>query len=199
MSVETRVENPPESALETTHARRPRGKTQRGTVPSAHTPRADAPTRTTVELVAEGRRLRGRRRRLVIVVLAIVVVVGFACSVMLGDRIYGPVDVWRVMIGEELAVATGLCFGLAGVTFQTMLRNPLASPDIIGISTGASAAAAIAIVMFGLGGAAVSGVAVVSGLVVAIVIYLLAFRRGGVGTRLILIGIGIAAMLESVI
>ncbi|WP_225734978.1 FecCD family ABC transporter permease [Pseudoclavibacter endophyticus] len=169
-----------------------------------------------MELVAEGRRLRGRRRRLVIAVLALVVIAGFACSVMLGDRVYGPVEVWRVMIGEEvdgatftvgslrlpratLAVATGLCFGLAGVTFQTMLRNPLASPDIIGISTGASAAAAIAIVMFGLGGAAVSGVAVVSGLVVAIVIYLLAFRRGGVGTRLILIGIGIAAMLESVI
>ena len=35
-----------------------------------------------------------------------------------------------------LAVLAGFAFGIAGVTFQTMLRNPLASPDIIGISVG---------------------------------------------------------------
>ena len=50
-----------------------------------------------------------------------------------------------------LACSPDSCFGLAGVTFQTMLRNPLASPDIIGISSGASAAAVFGIIVLGLG------------------------------------------------
>jgi iron complex transport system permease protein len=79
-----------------------------------------------------------------------------------------------------------------------MLRNPLASPDIIGISSGASAAAAFAIVLLGLGGAQVSVFAVAAGLGVAVLIYLLSYRGGVAGTRLVLIGIGVAAMLDSV-
>lgn len=97
-----------------------------------------------------------------------------------------------------LAVAAGFSFGMAGVTFQTMLRNPLASPDVIGISSGASAAAAIAIVALSLDGTQVSVLAIVAALVVALLVYTLAFRDGVVGTRLILIGIGISAMLDSI-
>ncbi|WP_262401430.1 FecCD family ABC transporter permease [Actinomadura sp. CNU-125] len=95
-------------------------------------------------------------------------------------------------------MAAGAAFGLGGVTFQTMLRNPLASPDIIGISSGASAAAAVAIVVFGLGGTQVSIFAIVASLAVALLMYVLAFRDGVVGMRLILIGIGIAAIGDSV-
>jgi iron complex transport system permease protein len=95
-------------------------------------------------------------------------------------------------------VVTGFSFGLAGVTFQTMLRNPLASPDIIGISAGASTAAAIAIVSLSLGGTQVSIFAIVSALAIALLVYTLAFRDGVAGTRLILIGIGIAAILDSI-
>ena len=51
----------------------------------------------------------------------------------------------------------GLAFGLSGALFQTMLRNPLASPDVIGISYGASAAAVLAIVVFGASGGCVRG------------------------------------------
>src|SRR5699024_7725319 len=98
-----------------------------------------------------------------------------------------------------LALLVGLSFGLGGVTFQTMLRNPLASPDIIGISSGASAAAVFAIVTLGLGRTGVSVFAVIAGLVVALIIYLLAFRDGTAGIRLILVGIGVAAMLDALI
>ena len=97
-----------------------------------------------------------------------------------------------------LATVVGLCFGLGGVTFQTMLRNPLASPDIVGISAGASAAAAFAIIVLSLGATAVSVFAIVAGLGVALLIYVLSYKDGVAGTRLILIGIGIAAMLDSV-
>ncbi|WP_437441112.1 FecCD family ABC transporter permease [Rhodococcus pyridinivorans] len=170
---------------------------------------------TGIDDLAASRIRRGRRRRLVIAVLATLVVAAFAASLMFGRTFYPPADVLRVVLGQDvaganftvgrlrlpravLAVVAGICFGLGGITFQTMLRNPLASPDIIGISSGASAAAAFAIIVLGLGGTGVSVVAIIAGLAVALLIYGLSYRGGVAGTRLILIGIGIAAMLDSV-
>ncbi|WP_238993366.1 FecCD family ABC transporter permease [Nocardioides caldifontis] len=170
-----------------------------------------------VARVRGGRRARSRRRRVVIAVLCVLVVVAYAGSLMLGSTSYTLREVLAVIVGDDapgaqfvvgrlrlpratLAVVVGLSFGLAGVTFQTLLRNPLASPDIIGVTEGASAAAAVAIVTFSLSGLVVSGVAVAAGLGIALAIYLLAYRRGvAAGTRLILIGIGVAAMMQSVI
>jgi iron complex transport system permease protein len=169
----------------------------------------------TAVAVAAGRRRRGARRRSVVAVLSVAVVVAFALSLVYGQTVYTPDEVLRVILGEQvpgasftvgrlrlpravLAVLVGLCFGLGGVSFQTMLRNPLASPDIIGISAGASAAAAFAIVTLSLGSTQVSILAITAGLAVALVVYALAYRSGVAGTRLILIGIGVAAMLDSV-
>ena len=76
-----------------------------------------------------------------------------------------------------------------------MVRNPLASPDIIGISAGASASAVIAILVLGLGGFAVSAFAFGGALLTALAIYLLAWRQGVSGYRLVLVGIGIGAMM----
>lgn len=159
---------------------------------------------------------RSGRRRLAIAVLLGGLVAGFAVTLMLGQSFTPPGDVVRVLLGEEvpgasfivgrlrlpratLSIAAGLSFGLAGAAFQTMLRNTLASPDIIGISYSASAAAVVGIVFFNLRGTAVSTVAIGVSLVVAAIIYLLAFKGGVNGTRLILVGIGIAALLESVV
>ncbi|AXG81726.1 FecCD family ABC transporter permease [Streptomyces paludis] len=167
------------------------------------------------QAVTRGRTRNARRRRLVVLTLAVLVVAAFAVALMAGQTFYPPRDVMRVILGEQvpgatftvgrlrlpravLAVTAGFSFGMAGVTFQTMLRNPLASPDIIGISSGASAAAAIAIVTLSLDETQVSVLAIVAALAVALLVYTLAFRDGVVGTRLILIGIGISAMLDSV-
>lgn len=172
-------------------------------------------TTTTLEAVTRGRVRRTLRRRVVLGVLAVLVAAAFATSLMAGRTFYPPADVLRVIAGETvpgasfavgtlrlpravLAVLVGICFGLGGVTFQTMLRNPLASPDVIGISSGASAAAAFAIVTLHLGDVGVSAFAIVMGLAVAVVIYTLSFTDGVAGTRLILIGIGIGAMLDSI-
>ena len=173
------------------------------------------PTSSAVAQVRGQRRARGRRRALTMGVVAAAIVVCAAVSLMVGNTFYTPSEVIRVILGHDvpgasftvgelrlprvsLAIVAGLSFGLGGVTFQTMLRNPLASPDIIGISSGASAAAAFAIVVLGLSGAQVSVFAIVAGLAVAFLVYLLSYRRGVAGTRLILIGIGIAAMLDAV-
>ncbi|MGA6171001.1 FecCD family ABC transporter permease [Streptomyces sp. NPDC012600] len=185
---------------------------------SAPAPARPAPHEAAPASVAAATRRRIRsasRRRLVILVLALLVLAAFAVTLMAGRTFYPPGDVLRVILGEQvpgasftvgrlrlpravLALVAGFSFGLAGVTFQTMLRNPLASPDIIGISSGASAAAAIAIVTLSLDEVQVSVLAIAAGLGVALLVYSLAFRGGVVGTRLILIGIGISAMLDSI-
>ncbi|WP_243695961.1 FecCD family ABC transporter permease [Labedella phragmitis] len=164
--------------------------------------------------VSRSKAVRARRRVVVISILAVLIMAVAAISLMIGNTVYSVTDVARVVLGQDvdgasftvgrlrlprmvLAIVVGLSFGIAGVTFQTMLRNPLASPDIIGISAGASAAAAFAIVVLGLSGTAVSVFAITAGLLVTLVIYVLSHQAGSAGTRLILIGIGIAAMLEA--
>lgn len=178
----------------------------------------DATSRLTevTRIVSAGRRRRSRRYALVVTVLAVLVAAMFASSLMFGRSFYPPAEVLAVIAGEDVPGASftvgtlrlpravaglfaGAAFGMAGVTFQLLLRNPLASPDIIGISSGASAAAVFSIVLFSLPETAVSIIATVAALATAAIIYLLSFKDGLSGTRLILIGIGIAAMLNAVV
>jgi iron complex transport system permease protein len=169
-----------------------------------------------LDAAAAGRRRRLRRQRLTVAALATLALLIFALTLTLGQSFTPPSTVLRVLIGEDvegagflvgtlrlpralLSVLAGVSFGLGGVVFQIMLRNPLASPDIIGITSGASAAAVFAIIVLSLSGPIVSILAVAAGLGVALLIYALAVRNGVAGTRLILIGIGVSAMLHSVI
>lgn len=166
--------------------------------------------------IAAGRRTRMRRRALITVALGALIALAYALSLMIGQTFYSPAEVLRVVLGETvpgasftvgdlrlpratLGLFAGFALGMAGATFQTMLRNPLASPDIIGISSGASAAAVVGIIVLGLGDTAVSLLALGGALLTAAAIYLLSNRGGFAGTRLILIGIGVAAMLDSAV
>lgn len=170
----------------------------------------------TAQAIARLRGHRQRRRVLVMTALGVVILAGVWLTLSVGQSSFAPATVWAVLRGEDLpgagfairelrlpralvALAAGAAFGLGGAAFQTLLRNPLASPDIIGISAGASAAAVFAIVVLGLGGTAVSLIAVCAGLGVAAAIYGLSWQGGANGPRLILIGIGISALLNSVI
>ncbi|WP_152349214.1 FecCD family ABC transporter permease [Brevibacterium sp. CFH 10365] len=174
------------------------------------------PLTPTAEAVVSLRRARSRRWTSIVVILSVLIVATFLASLMVGQTFYSFDKVVRVVAGEQvpgasftvgrlrlpravMALAVGLSFGLGGVTFQTMLRNPLASPDIIGISSGASAAAVFAIITLGLGTTGVSIFAIVAGLAVALLIYLLAYKNGAAGIRLILVGIGISSMLTALI
>jgi len=169
-----------------------------------------------VQLVARGRRRRARRWWIVTGSLLMAVAAAYTLSLMFGDTFYSPTEVWGVLTGQQVPGASftvgelrlprattgllaGLCFGMGGVVFQTLLRNALASPDVIGITSGASAAAVFGIVVLGLSETAVSFLATASALAAALLIYLLAYKDGGSGPRLILIGIGVAAIFDSVI
>lgn len=168
------------------------------------------------DVVAAGRRARSRRQRVVVIALAALVLVVFAISLMVGNTFYPLDEVVRVILGQTVPGASftvgelrlprasvgalaGFAFGIAGITFQTLLRNPLASPDVIGITTGASAAAVFGVVILSLSETAVSILALVGALATAAAIYLLSHRGHFAGTRLILIGIGVAAMLDALV
>ena len=159
-----------------------------------------------------------RRARAIIANVSLIAIVLCICIMMLlyGNTNYSLDVVIRVLRGENIqgatfAIATlrlprmlsgllvGIAFGIAGNTFQTMLRNPLASPDIIGVTSGSSVAAVFCILVFGLSGPAVSIISVISGLLVSMLIYLLSKDISFSGSRLILIGIGIQAMLQAAI
>lgn len=137
-------------------------------------------------------------------------------TLIYGDTIYSLNEVIRVLQGENIKGATfaiskirlprmlcgmlaGICFGVAGNTFQTMLRNPLASPDIIGITTGCSVMAVFCILILGLSGTIVSILSLISGIVVALIIYLLSKGNSFSGGRLILIGIGVQSLGSAII
>ncbi|KAB1503924.1 iron ABC transporter permease [Corynebacterium sp. 320] len=167
-------------------------------------------------LTAHDIRRHQRRARIrswcVTVALLTVMTTLACCLLMMGETFYPMSQVLQVIQGKTvpgasytvgelrlprtiLAVLVGLALGSAGMSFQTMLRNQLASPDIIGISAAASAVGVIGITMFHLDQWAVSALSLAGTLALAAAMY--AFAHGG--TRLILTGIGVGAFMNSIV
>lgn len=97
------------------------------------------------------------------------------------------------------AIVVGMALGAAGCVFQSVSRNALGSPDIIGFTTGAATGAVVQIVLFNAGATATALAAVSGGVLTAVVVYLLSRGRGATGGyRLVLVGIGVSAMLSAV-
>ncbi|MBP2110248.1 FecCD family ABC transporter permease [Paenibacillus silagei] len=170
----------------------------------------------TIEFIMAGRRQRQRRGLIVTSLLAVLACVLCCAMLLLGNTIYPASEVIRALSGEELkgvsfavniirlprmlaGLFAGFAFGIAGYTFQTMLRNPLANPNVIGITSGSSAAAVYCIVILQASGAVVSVASVIAGLATVLLIYVLSRGRTFSIGRLILIGIGLQAMLDAVI
>ncbi|WP_370517483.1 FecCD family ABC transporter permease [Pseudactinotalea sp. HY160] len=107
---------------------------------------------------------------------------------------------WRLRAPTvALGVLAGAAFALSGALFQTLVRNPLASPDILGISGGASVAAVFGLLVLGVSGIGLSLLALAGGFGVALAIYALAWR-GGVGAyRFVLVGVGFAFAGQAVL
>lgn len=144
--------------------------------------------------------------------LAAAVLLVFCLGLVIGDFPLSLADVVRSLLGtgdpgalfvvRELrlpralvGLLAGAAFGIAGAIYQTTTRNPLASPDMIGITQGA-AVAVVAGISLGLGiGTQVLGVAGAIG--AALLIYLLAGRGGANGYRVVLVGVGVSWMCAS--
>jgi iron complex transport system permease protein len=153
--------------------------------------------------------------------LTLAAVVAMLISIGVGDMYIGPWDVFQALIGTGIdinqliilefrlprvlvAFIAGASLALSGAILQGIIRNPLASPDMIGITGGAGFAAVAFLTMFSddsnnlllsinylplfaFGGATI----------VAFLIYVLAWKDGVTPIRLILIGIGLMALLQA--
>ncbi|MDQ0376261.1 FecCD family ABC transporter permease [Amycolatopsis thermophila] len=159
-------------------------------------------------------RRTARRTAVVTLVLAAAVLAVFLLALSIGDFPIALPDVVRTLFGNGTVrdnyivlrlrlpralagLLAGFAFGLSGALFQRVLRNPLASPDVIGVTAGSSLAAVLCLITFGVTGAIVPAAALVGGLVTSVLIYALAWRRGVTGHRLVLVGIGVAALAAS--
>ena len=92
------------------------------------------------------------------------------------------------------AMLVGAALGLSGALFQAVSGNPLGSPDIIGFTTGAATGALVAIILVGASPLGVSLGAIAGGVGAAALVYMLAWKNGITGNRLVLVGIGLAAV-----
>ncbi|GAC58631.1 putative ABC transporter permease protein [Gordonia hirsuta DSM 44140 = NBRC 16056] len=177
--------------------------------------------RVAVVRTADGRvSLRADLRAMLVVAVVVVATGGvFAATLMLGDLYIPAGRVLSAIFTEPatraergiarvvqdrlaralLAVLLGIALGISGAVIQSLTRNPLGSPDVIGFNTGAYTGALLVIVFGGAGGyLSASAAALAGGIGTALVVYLLAFRQGVQGFRLIVVGIGVSAMLASV-
>ncbi|HWI73169.1 MAG TPA: iron chelate uptake ABC transporter family permease subunit [Baekduia sp.] len=156
-----------------------------------------------------------RRVPITTAALALAAAALLVIAVGTGDYAIPPAGVVRALLGhgdqatafvvETLrlpraltALLAGAALGAAGAIFQSIARNPLASPDIIGFTAGSATAAVFAITVIGGGTATVASGSIAGGLLTALLVYGLAFRGGVHGYRLVLVGIGISATLEAV-
>lgn len=163
-----------------------------------------------------GMDLRTRRDALTALAFALAALTLFILTLCLGNTFYPPTKVAAVLFGAPVPGASftirelrfpraltgllaGFAFGMGGSVFQTLLRNPLASPDTIGINAGSGAAAVFFILFLKAPASAVFSAAIAAGLLTAFAVHLLGEKGGHSPFRLILCGIGFQAGFGSVI
>lgn len=170
-----------------------------------------------VPVVRSGRRRRRRRATVVTATMAVVVLALFVLTMMVGSFYVSPIGVISSVLGlgddptndfvvrdlrlptASAALAVGLALGVSGIVFQKLLGNPLASPDFVGVSSGASLFAVASIVLFNASSSAISGSALLGALLTSTLIYVLAWRDGISGYRFVLIGIGVSNFMVAII
>jgi iron complex transport system permease protein len=119
---------------------------------------------------------------------------------LLGSGEFGDVLVVRTLRLPRTMVAllAGAAFGMSGAVFQAITRNPLASPDMLGITQGAGAAVAAGVAASVGTGLGTQFLGLAGALAAAVAIYVLAWNRGTTGYRIVLVGIGVSWVCVSV-
>ncbi|MEV6238399.1 iron ABC transporter permease [Lentzea sp. NPDC051838] len=155
---------------------------------------------------------------LVTLVLAALTFLVFCVSISVGDFTIELPAVIRTIFGQGervdefvimdlrmprslIGLIVGVALGVSGALTQSIARNPLASPDVLGITGGASATAVFLVTLSG--GAAITNAvglpaaALTGGLLTGLLVYFMAWRRGIDGVRLILIGVSVSAVMQA--
>lgn len=170
----------------------------------------------TIRLLNERISFQINQRWLIATSISVLIVLSlFMLNLSAGSSWLSPMDVFKQLFGYTdefafvvetlrlpralLALFVGAALGISGLILQSIIRNPLASPDIIGITSGASFGAVL-FISLGTGIVSMSYLpfaAIAGGFVTAIIIYFLSWNKGVTPIRLVLIGIGIAAILKA--
>ncbi|MCX4544374.1 iron chelate uptake ABC transporter family permease subunit [Streptomyces sp. NBC_01565] len=164
-----------------------------------------------------GLSLRVERRALAVGLLLAVAALALAVVLIgTGDFEIAPADVVQTLLGNGtpandfivndlrlprvlVALLVGAALGMSGAVFQSVSRNPLGSPDLLGFGYGSAVGALVVIIVFHGGATEVALGAVIGGLIAGLGVYLLAYKQGISGYRLVLVGIGASAMLVATI
>ncbi len=187
------------------------------------TPTVTPPVTTRTGRVDFGRpTLRWRNLRIdviSVVTTAVLVLAALVVSIFslgAGDYDIAPWDVLRAVFGTGapfdivvvrewraprvlMALILGALLGISGAIFQSLTKNALGSPDVIGFNSGCYFGALVVILFVGAHSSALLAVgAVAGGFATAAIVYLLAFKRGIAGFRLIIVGVAVAIMIEAV-
>jgi iron complex transport system permease protein len=159
--------------------------------------------------------IRLERRSIVVCAAVALALVGMSVlALMTGSYSLSPEQVVSALAGRETglvhdivvewrlprvvaALVFGAALGVSGAVFQSMLRNPLADPGIIGFAQGSYTGALLVVLVINGSYWQLVGGALLGGVATAILVYLLAYRRGVKGFALIIVGIGVSAMLDS--
>ncbi|MFE4209742.1 FecCD family ABC transporter permease [Streptomyces goshikiensis] len=179
--------------------------------------RAGRPAEPRPLRIPGGISLRLERRALAVGLLLAVTALALAVVLIgTGDFQIAPADVVQTLLGNGtpandfivndlrlprvlVALLVGASLGMSGAVFQSVSRNPLGSPDLLGFGYGSAVGALVVIIVFKGGATEVALGALVGGLIAGLAVYLLAYKRGINGYRLVLVGIGASAMLVAVI
>ncbi|MFE1801549.1 FecCD family ABC transporter permease [Streptomyces sp. NPDC059517] len=157
-----------------------------------------------------------RRSAAVVAVLAVLLAGVMLLAACVGQTYVPPGEVWRVLRGHGgpydlivgelrvprivLGALVGAALGMSGALVQTVTRNPLASPDVIGVGHGAAAATVLALATGTVASpGALPAVSVAGGLAAAALVYVLAWRHGMQPSRFVLTGVGIGVALSAVV
>ncbi|WP_416148810.1 FecCD family ABC transporter permease [Salipaludibacillus sp. HK11] len=153
---------------------------------------------------------------LLLILLSVCLLLALIIGPSLGNKLLSPLEVVRTIAGISaggnefivmnsrlprtlVSILTGAALGLSGLILQGVIRNPLAAPDIIGVTGGASLAA-VGFITYLSGTISISFLpiaAVSGGIIVSVFIYLMSWKNGVTPIRLILIGIGVSALMSA--
>jgi len=153
-------------------------------------------------------------RIFVLAVFAALAAVGLVISLVKGAMLIPPVQVWNIMISHAadaqsqviwnirlprtlVGALVGLNLALAGAILQAVMRNPLADPHIIGISSGAGLAGVAVMILFPRMEYLITPIAFGGAMAAAVCIYILAWKGGIRPVRVILAGVAVSAFLGS--
>jgi iron complex transport system permease protein len=156
----------------------------------------------------------GKWRMLVLIAFAILAILGCGVSLLKGSVNISYTDIWRILIENGtsakdqiilnirlprtlVAALVGMNLSLSGAILQAVMKNPLADPHIIGISSGAGLAGVVIMILYPAMEYLITPVAFLGAMGAAICIYILAWKGGIRPVRIILAGVAVSAFLGS--